>query len=435
MGERFVLLGLGQPRAEWFRTVAAWATSGALPAEFLKCVSAEELRAHLSSSRIFSAALLDAGLPATDRELIGAVRDAGAVPIVVEAPGVQRDWSALGAVAVLPAQLEREDLLDTLGAHAPRVSTGEALPREPSADDGPPREEPAPVVTVCGPGGTGASTAAIALAQGLASEQDARRPVLLADLCLRAEQAMLHDARDVVPGVQELVEVHRGNRPTPGEVHAQTFRVVERGYHLLLGLRRPRYWSALRPRSFSAAFASLRQAFGTVVCDVTADFEGEADGGSMDVEERNLMSRTALGEASVVLAVGGPDMKGLHGLARLLAELREAGADDERVVPVINRAPRQGRRRAALAGALQELVPSDVRSAPVLLPRRRVDEALRDGVPLPGPLPDHLRGAFRATLERAGAGAREAAGPEPVVPGSLGAFAADVAIPGEEATP
>ena len=73
--------------------------------------------------------------------------------------------------------------------------------------------------------------------------------VLLADFRLHAEQAMLHDARDVVPGVQELVDAFRAGRPADGEVRALTFAVPERGYQLLLGLRRARAWSTIRPRA------------------------------------------------------------------------------------------------------------------------------------------------------------------------------------------
>lgn len=446
MGERYVVLGLAQPRAEWFRSVAAWSMSGALPAEFVKCVSAEEVRAHLRSGRVVSAAVLDAGLPATDRDLVGAVRDAGAAAIVVDAPGVRRDWEHLGAAAALPPRPERTQVLEALRAHARPVDRGAAAVPEDAeaalAHVGP----PAPVVLVCGPGGTGASTVAIALAQGLAHAGrrddggvDGARtsgPVVLADLCLRAEQGVLHDAPDVTPAVQELVEAHRGRRPSPGEVRGHTFRVDERGYHLLLGLRHPHHWVAVRPRSFAAAFASLRAAFGTVVCDVTADFEGEADGGSLDVEERHVMARTTAAQASVAVAVGAPGLKGLYALVRLLAELRDAGVPGERIVPVINHAPRGKAARAALARALADLDGAGrtssrpvgsgpVGSGPVFLPVRRVDDALRDGVRVPGSLAAPLVGAARGVLGRHGVREEAPAQPQPVAPGSLGAFVAE----------
>ena len=49
-GERYVVLGLAPARSAWFRSVGLWANSGALPAEFLKCMSAEEMRARLAWS-------------------------------------------------------------------------------------------------------------------------------------------------------------------------------------------------------------------------------------------------------------------------------------------------------------------------------------------------------------------------------------------------
>jgi hypothetical protein len=60
-GERYVLLGLAPARAAWFRAVGSWANSGAPPAEFVKCLSAEEVGARLTSGRPFSALVADGG--------------------------------------------------------------------------------------------------------------------------------------------------------------------------------------------------------------------------------------------------------------------------------------------------------------------------------------------------------------------------------------
>src|SRR3546814_2814274 len=70
---------------------------------------------------------------------------------------------------------------------------------------------------------------------------------------------MLHAARDVVPGVAELVEAHRSGSPGPHEVRDLTWEVGARGYRLLLGLRRHRDWTAIRPRAFDAALDGLRR--------------------------------------------------------------------------------------------------------------------------------------------------------------------------------
>lgn len=476
-GPRYVVLGLAPVRAPWFGTVAQWANASSLPLEFVKCVSAEELRARLSGGRPLSAVMVDANLPTLDRDLLDAGRQAGCAVVVVEERRPRRDWGALGAHAVLAGELEPAALLDVLRAHATMVSSAELADPAGTAElagaAGPARggngTRPAgTVVALCGSGGTGSSTLAMALAQGLAAHGAAghvgghglagsgRPPVLLADLARRADLAVLHDARDIVPGVQELVEAHRNRHLTPEEVTSLTFDVAERGYHLLLGLRQASAWASLRPRAFEAAFASLGRAYGTVVCDVEADFEGERDGGSLDVEERNLMARTAVARADVVLAVGMGGVKGLHALVRVAGELATAGVPGPRVVPVVNRSPRGRRPRAELARAWGQLVEAGgggsraggvadrgsggsgagrraggsspagggdgggSPASPIFLPERRLDELGGHAARLPSALVDPLVAAVAAVLDRCGPRSAVAPGPRAVVPGSLG---------------
>lgn len=419
-GDRFVLLGLARPRAAWFSEVSRWSTSAIVSAEFVKCVSAEELRARLASGRAWSAVLLDGSLPSVDRDLVAAVRDVGCAAIVVDdRPGAER-WRSIGVAAVLPSAFDRTALLDVLDsvASAVRGPIGIDAAAAASVD-----ASESLVVAVCGPGGTGASSSAIALAQGLASTG---RATVLADLARHAEQAVLHDVRDVVPGVQELVEAHRNGVPTGEDVRALTFGITERGYALLLGLRRARYWPSLRPRSFAAAFGSLTSAFDVVVCDVTADFESESDAGSIDVEERNVAARTAIDAADVVLVVGRPGVKGIHALVRVIADLGAAGVPADRLLPVVALAPRSPRARAELAGAVTELAAPALGgmpiAAPLFLPSRPVEAALRDGAAMPAPLAGRLRDAVLAVRARAGGRQRDGEEPVAVRPGELGSF-------------
>ena len=415
-GERWVLLGLARPRQPWFAAVGRDATSGALPVEFLKCVSAEEVRVRLAGGRPCSAVLLDGGLPAVDRDLLAAVVESGAAAVVVDAGRAGRDWEGLGATTVLAPDFGHRELLDALDAAATPVGTGGDVEEAVRA------RATGRLALVCGPGGTGASTAAAALAQGLGAEG---ADVVLADLALRAEQAMLHDVRDVVPGIQELVEAHRSGTPPPEDVRALTFAVVARRYALLLGLRRARSWTALRPRALAAAVDSLLSAFHVVVADVTADFEGEADAGSADVEDRNALARTALARADVAFVVGRPGVKGLHSLVRTVVDVVDAGLVPTRVVPVVAAAPRSPRVRAEVARAVAELagpaLPEPVAAA-VFLPARRVESALRDALPLPAPLPARLAGAFAAVVARQGRAAAPSRGPVRVAPGTLASW-------------
>jgi Mrp family chromosome partitioning ATPase len=420
--ERFVVLGLAPARSAWFRSVGLWANSGALPAEFVRCISVEEVRARLSSGRPFSALVADAGLPAVDRDLLAAARSAGCAVLVVDDGRATRDWLELGAARVLLPSFGREELVAALTSCAHPVRRGDV-----DAADLLTRPAPAAwrgsVAAVTGSGGTGVSTAAIALAQALADDVRHGGMVLLADLRLRAEHAVLHDAGDVLPCVQELVEAHRSGQPTADDVRALAFAVPERRYHVLLGLRRARHWPAIRPQAFEAAFDSLRRAWGVVVCDIDADLEGEDDAGSIDIEERNVMSRTAAAQADVVFAVGLPELKGVHALVRVLEDLVSFGTDVARIVPVINRAPRSARARAGLASVVAELTApfSGGRLMnPVHLPERgNVEVDLRDGARLPSALGAPLAGAFKALLDRPRL-EPVAAAPEPVRPGSLG---------------
>ncbi len=154
-GERYVVLGLAPPRAAWFRSVGVWSTSGALPAEFLKCVSAEEARARLASGRPFSALVADSGLPTVDRDLLAAAAAADCAVLVVDDGRAPRDWVGLGAARVLTPSFTREELVTALSACARTIRRGET----PAADL---LARPTlsswrgTVVAVTGPGGTGA---------------------------------------------------------------------------------------------------------------------------------------------------------------------------------------------------------------------------------------------------------------------------------------
>ena len=433
--ERFVILGLAPARAPWFRALGSWANSGALPAEFVKCLSAEEVGARLTSGRPFSALVADGSLPSVDRDLVARATAAGCAVLVVEDRRVDRDWPALGVARVLSADFGRDDLLNALTAHARLVQRTHAR-----ADDLLSRAVPTGwrgmAVAVTGPGGTGASTVAMALAQALGDDVRQAGMVLLADLRLHAEQAMLHDAGDVCPGVQELVEAHRAGLPTADEVRSLVVDAPGRRYHVLLGLRRARFWATLRPQAFAAAFDSLERTFRVVVCDVDPDVEGEDDGGSLDVEERHVMARTVVERAQVVMVVGLPTLKGLHSMVRVVDGLVAYGVQPERILPVVNRAPRSARARAGLTSALAELVApllpgseeAPALPTPVFLPERRLEEAFRDAARLPAALTGPLAGAVRAVTERAAPGDQKAGGgPVPVRPGSLGHFPAEAA--------
>ena len=419
--ERYVVLGLAPARSAWFPEVARWATSAVLPLEFVKCVSLEELRVRLASGRAFSAVLVDAGVPGVDRDLADRARAAGCAVLVVDDGRARRDWAALGASALLPAVLSRGDLAGALADHAAPISRGEAtaLPTDDDAAGG----WRGDLVAVTGARGAGASTVAMAVAQSLAADARHAGLVVLADLALDADQALLHDSGDVVPGVQELVDAHRAGTPSFDEVRSLTWDVPGRGYSLLLGLRRHRDWAALRPRAVESAIDGLRRAYRIVVADVDPDVEGEDQCGSADVEDRNVLTRTAVTRAGAVVVVGLPTVKGMHSLVRVLDGVRDVGVDADRILTVMNRAPRNPRSRAEITRALAELTSARLAS-PLFLPeRRRLDDLVRDGERLPSSLCAPLGGAVAAVLEAPTLDLTDDKEPVAVAPGSLAAWA------------
>lgn len=432
---RFVVLGLAHVRSDWATDVTRWSTTGSLPIEFLKCLSVDELRARVASGRAFSAALLDGRLAAVDRDLFAALDDRG-VPAIVVGSTLDRDWTSLGVATVIPPGFDRSQLLDALVEHGRPVDTVPDDTTNTAAD------EPIPIwrgrlVAVTGRAGSGSSTIAAALTQRAADDPRQAGDAVLADLCRRAHQAVLHDARDVVPGVQELVEAHRTGRPSFEQVRHLCFDVPTRRYRLLLGLRRPRDWVSVRPRAFAAALDGLRQSTRLVVADVDDDLDGEDETGSLDIEDRNVMTRTAVSQADVVVAVALPTITGLHGLVTLLDDLRRFGVPGERTLVVVNRAPRNVRSRAELTRVVAELTGAherpDPHLGPVYVPERRTIESThRDLGRFGTSVADPPGNAVLEMLDRLGprslddSSADHGEQPVPIRPGELGHWEDDL---------
>ena len=314
MSDRFVLLGLARVRSPWFVEVGRWCTSGSLPAQFLKCVSPDEVRARLASGRVHSALLVDAHPGNLDRDLFATATGRGCPVIVVADPELPIDLDELGATGQARPRV-RSSRAPRLAGHlrAARARHRHAPDR---SDAGAQRNS---LVRTDGRGLRNRRHRAHPPSRSpprkrLGNDPRHRGLVVLADLSLDADQALLHGTPDVVPGVPELVDAHRRGRPEPSEVQALTFDVPDRGYRVLLGLRRHREWAALRPTAVDAALLGLRRAFQVVVADVDADVEGDRECGVIEVEDRNLLARSTLAQADVVLVVAAPGMKGAHSL-------------------------------------------------------------------------------------------------------------------------
>lgn len=424
-GERYVVLGLARARSAWFREMSRWATSAVLPMEFVKCLTPEEVMARVASGRRWSALVVDAASPGVDRDLLDRAEREGTATIVVADPRATRDWAELGARAVLTPDFDRDELLATLAEHARPVR-----PADPTPEDIP---SPAPppwqgrLVAVTGTGGTGASTLAAILAHGLAGPASDAGMVLLADLRLDADHAVVHDTGDVAPGLPELVEAHRLGRPDVAEVRRTCVGgSADRPYDLLLGLRRHRDWTALRPRAVQATLDGLRRAYRHVVVDVDPDVEGERETGSPDIEERNVLARTAMRDADAVVVILRPDVTGLHRGGRLVRGLMAFGVAPERIVPIVNRAGRSPRLRAEITATFAHLVgdAAQVVAPPTFIgERRRLDDVVRTGGAWPTPMARLLADTVVAVTTAPQDDASASELPERIEPGSLGTYA------------
>lgn len=430
-GGRHVVLGLAPPRAPWFTAVSRWATVGSIPVEFVKCVSVDELRARIDTGRSWSAALLDARLPAVDRDLLATLEEAGIAAIIVGSPTDHRDWTALGAPARLPDGFDRTGFVEVLTGHGRLISSVTERFEEPLVE---PRIMGwlAPSIAVVGRSGSGASTVAISVAQHLSRDPRYAGDVVLADLARRAHQAVLHDARDVVPGIQEIIDLHRTGDPAASELSPLVFDVPSRGYRLVLGLRHSRDWVTIRPRALAASLESLRRMSRALVVDTDPDLEGEAETGSFDIEDRHLLGRAVATTADLVVLVALPTLTGLHVLSQQVDELRHHGIDGEQLLIVLNRAPRSARARAELTRVVTDLTgnrqAADPHLGPVFVPERRnVDGLHRDVAIMPAALTEPVGTAvLEALARRSDAEARLTSAPEPepvpITPGSLGSW-------------
>lgn len=432
---RWVVLGVAGPRAAWFHELSRNAHGAAVPVDFIKCISVTEVRARLSSGRRFSALVIGDDTVGLDRDLI-AECVAQAVAVIVVATGVApRDWLSLGAAACLDHEFDRDTILSALETHSGPVNDLVARPTS-TVESSPDRHRGA-LIAVTGIGGAGASTLAMGIAQRFASEPSHTSMVLLADLALDADQAMLHHAREITPSLQELVEACGRSAVGPDELRRHVFDVSGRGYHLLLGLRRHRDWTALRPQAFRTAVRGLCRNYRIVIADTDNDVEGQTDTGSVDIEDRNLMARHVHDVADLVVVVGHPGTKGIYALHRTLQGLAAAGREPSTMIPVINRAPKRPRRRAEESAALAALwrgQHQDTGEAPgnpvFESVERGLEAALRDGTASPG-IGARLHGELLRRLEVASPHPRAESvrddEPVAVTPGSLGSWSGDAA--------
>jgi hypothetical protein len=409
---RYVLLGLASGAPPWMPTVDLRLADLGTGHEFLPCAGIADLLNRLASGRPFSALLVDHRTVGLDRELISRARSAKC-PVLIVGGDADR-WTGLGATGVLPDDLAPDDFVRSLERHArpigriDRLEFGGLTGSTGSRWTG-------RLVAVTGPGGTGASTIARSLAHGLASDPRLRGSVTLVDVCLEADQAILHGVADAPMTLQEATQAHRGG--LPGAAELDRFLVSPAGapYRLLPGIRRRRDWPTIGGSSLRATLTNLCRHNLVTVVDVDPDVDLASDEQPTGPSTPGEPALAVCDLADIVVVVGRTGersgRKGGAALGRTIDNLLEAGLPEDRLVPwcladTPDRPHRTDRRRARASMATH------------------IDADGTVTLPDPGPDPEPAYGAQLARIllrhldrlpDRIDVG-----GLVPIVPGSLG---------------
>ena len=348
-------------------------------------------------------------------------RRSGVAVFVVADPRVMRDWDALGATAVLPRDFSVEDLITALDGMT------KAIPR--SVAGATPAASTVPawagdLVAVTGARGRRRVHIAAAVAQGFAAAH--RRPgaTLLADFALDADQGILHHAPDLVPGLPELVDAHRGGSLARRPSHSMVFDVEERDYHLLLGCaaaedgRPSGHGRSTRPSTRCSR--PTRSSSGTSIPTSTATTSAAR---SKSRTERDRAHRARAGPRHRRRRLGhdrraaqprpGPARRPEHGVD-------PAGSSRS---SIMRRGPSRPRSDRSGAPSLAHAGPRLAgRRAPLfVVTRRAIEDAVRAGRPLPSPLVTPTTRAVSTAMTRELAfDELDDERPERVAPGSLG---------------
>jgi hypothetical protein len=443
--ERHDVLVLVAGRSGWHRSLAQLVDAALAPLALQRCLGADELLSQAASTGRTGVAIVDASALGVGRDLFDRLRRLGWGTLVVDAERTARHWTTLGAHgAVSPDAPAAEVARLALGiakscAHAGQSEAGApsapwerlatAMPQDPHA------EEPhrGALVCVLGPGGTGTSTLARALAEAAASERRAPA-VLLADFARRPHQALLHGLEPGTGGLNELLDCCRLGAPDVASLVAEP---PEIGYHVLTGRRTASAWAAWGPFARQAALDALLRTYDVVVADCDGDLEGSVECGSLDVEQRHALQRECVSAADLVVAVGRAGLGGLASLLQLLGDVLRVRGDAAPIGVVLraSTAPRSlGRASRRLvarrfdAGELPGLV-----LPPISVPEADVERSLIDGRRLPALLVRScapLVAVLDQLVHNPEPTRSEGRAWTPVVPGSLGTSAQVTSTPG-----
>ncbi|HET8614909.1 MAG TPA: hypothetical protein VFL94_05225 [Actinomycetales bacterium] len=331
-----------------------------------RCADLTDVLATAGSGRA-RAAVLSADLHGLDGDTLARLGASGCAIVALTSPG--DEWSErrlrqLGVTNVLLATASSAEVAVALeraveqldeGADA-SVAVSGATEQQGGAQGG---LGDGRIVAVWGPAGApGRTTTAVNLAAELAA---VGRSTLLVDAdTYAASISQVLGLLDEAPGVAAAARsADHGSLDLP--TLSRLAPAVGPGLRVLTGLASAHRWTELRPSSVSRILQLARSLVRWCVVDVATCLEEDEDlVYDTAAPRRNGVTRTALAEADVVVAVGSGDPVGLQRLVRGLQDLADTGRRADVVVVT--------RVRASAVGG---------RSLSSAAPGRRVADALR----------------------------------------------------------
>ena len=260
--ERYVVLGVAQVRSPWFREVARWATSAMLPDRVRQGdVASRRCASGCGPGAATPPCSSTTRSPGVDRDLVELAREGGCAVLVVDSgPGDRGSGVSSAPRRCSRPRFGRDELLQVLAAGRDPDRPDHRRPRRRTTDAPTPPGFRGRLVAVTGAGGHRAlhRRRRARAGSGQRSPQPrprvpgrpraARRP---------GDAPRRHRRRARASSSWWRATAPERRRSTTSAASPGTS--PSGGYHLLLGLRRHRDWTAVRPRAFAAGLDGLRR--------------------------------------------------------------------------------------------------------------------------------------------------------------------------------
>ena len=335
---RLVTAGAG---AAWESALVQACQAGQVSAQVVhRCYDLGDLLAVAAAGQA-EAAVVAAGTRWLDRDALARLAAAGLAVVGVAPVGDENSERRLRQLGLLQVAFEGDppDALVERARAALAAEPGEEEAPPASPDEGlvqPERDARHVLAAVWGPkGAPGRTTVAVNLAFEAAT---AGGEVLLVDAdTYGGAVAQTLGFLDDAPGLGWAARLAgRGELDVP-RLWQSVRRAAPGGPRVLPGLPRAELWTEVRPGTWEAMQALFRAAFQVTVVDAGFCLEEDEELLYDQVRlRRNAVTRLAVEQADLVVAVARADPVGLHAFIRGYQELRDLGIPASRIRVVIN---------------------------------------------------------------------------------------------------